>query len=80
MNCSCGKKYSMHKDGTGSRGGIGGLMFIDKYIPASNRMGALVELLFTNPENIKDESIVMRVNAITYSFQSFMRIISCRME
>lgn len=66
------KKYSMLKTVLVAGGGIGGLMFIDKYIPASNRMGALVELLFTNPGKIlKDESIVMRVNAITYSFQSF---------
>lgn len=44
------KKYSMLKTVLVAGGGIGGLMFIDKYIPASNRMGALVELLFTNRE------------------------------
>lgn len=66
------KKYSMLKTVVAAGGGIAGLLFIQRYFSSGNRMGALVEMLFHNPEKLlKDESIVMRVDAITYSFQGF---------
>ena len=66
------KKYSVLKTVIVAGGGIGGLAIIAKYVPQTNRMGALVNFLFHEPQKlIQDESIVMRVEAIVYSFRSF---------
>mgnify|MGYP004679852907 CR=1 FL=1 len=66
------KKYAVLKTALVAGGGIGGLWFIAKFVPPTNRMGALVNFLFHEPQRlIQDESIVMRAEAITYSFRSF---------
>lgn len=51
--------------------GIAGIFLIATYVPQTNRMGNLVRNLIHQPDKLlKDESIVMRVDAIKYSFNS----------
>ena len=67
------KKFAMLKMVIVAGGGIGGLLVIRALFPPTNRMGALVNYLFEEPQKIiEDESIVMRLDAIKYGFGSFI--------
>lgn len=67
------KKFALFKTVGVAGLGIGGLFAIKRIVPPTNRMGALVNYLFEEPQKIiEDESIVMRVEAITFSFESFI--------
>ncbi len=68
------KKFALFKVVVVAGGGLLTLFTIRAVVPPTNRMGALVAYLFEEPQKIiEDESIVMRVEAIRFGFESFVR-------
>lgn len=67
------KKYAVLKTVTLLGGGIGGLILIAKVARQGSRMQVLVSSLFLEPEKLlKDGSITMRLEAISYSLKEFI--------
>lgn len=67
------KKYALLKAAVLFGGGLGGLWLIDKVARQGSRIQVLVNSLFNQPEKLlKDGSITLRLNAITYSIEEFI--------
>lgn len=67
------KRYALLKAVVLFGGGIGSLVLIAKVARQGSRIQVLAQSLFTQPDKLlKDGSITLRLNAITYSIQEFI--------
>lgn len=67
------KRFAFIKTACLAIGGIGAFVMLYKYIPRSNRIGALLYYLMNDPKRFfMDGSIKLRIDAIVYSFQGFI--------
>lgn len=67
------KRFAFIKTTCLAIGGVSAFAMLYKYIPRSNRIGALLYFLMNDPKRFfRDGSIRLRIEAIVYSFQGFI--------